>query len=275
MLNEITDAIVACDAPGLIKERAAELIEGWMNQFDATDRQLDIRGVEQPWYEWVGESTLAVGVRDLVLSNGIGEWKTHREARRRKDGQYYEGDGPEAWKQQMADSFQLALYASTTNPTEFLVRAAVKKSPPEYWQHVIVILPERARLARHCLLVEADMIRAARKHAAPWRFPDDHKVFGHPCICNGNGVDITEVVKSTLFSESDPGFAAIEPALLEHPERNTENLVILSASAYEGSVQCKEGYRQSLGHAEENENLQLGTCFHAGIAAYYNSMRRR
>ena len=276
MSEDIIAAIVAQHAPGLVKEQAGELIQGWINKFERLDRDLNIVAVEQPWYEWLNDNTLAVGVRDLVLENGVGEWKTHRAPRTRKDGQFYEGEGPEPWAAKMHDSIQLALYARTDAPTEFLCRAAIKTSPPTYWQKLITVSPERAQLARHALIVQAEIIRAARRCAPPWRFPDAHKPFNRPCLCSAR--DSGKI--STLIQSSDPGAAAVEMALAE---RGTvggkysmpDDLVVLSASAYEASVQCLEGYRRTLGSEgveEESEALQLGSCFHAGLAVYYQHL---
>lgn len=272
--EDIIAALVAQEAPGLIKEQAGELIQGWISQFEHLDRDLTIVAVEQPWYEWLNENTLAVGVRDLVLENGVGEWKTHRAPRIRKDGQFYEGEGPEPWAAKMHDSIQLALYARPDAPTEFLCRAAIKTSPPTYWQKLITISPERARLARHALIVQAEIIRAARRCAPPWRFPDAHRPFNRSCACalelpNAGNDHFMEDLQS-----SDPGYEAIDKALIALKKPTPKDLVVLSASAYEASVQCLESYRRTLigGTGEESEALQLGACFHAGLAVYYQQL---
>lgn len=276
MSEDIIAAIVAQHAPGLVKEQAGELIQGWINKFERLDRDLHIVAVEQPWYEWLNDNTLAVGVRDLVLENGMGEWKTHRAPRTRKDGQFYEGEGPEPWAAKMHDSIQLALYARTDAPTEFLCRAAIKTSPPTYWQKLITISPERAQLARHALIVQAEIIRAARRCAPPWRFPDAHKPFNRPCLCSARD---SGKISTDLIQSSDPGAAAVDAAIAERwPEGEIPSpweLVVLSASAYEASVQCLEGYRRTLGSEgveEDSEALQLGSCFHAGLAVYYQHL---
>ena len=268
----IIEAIVAQPAPGLVKEQAGELIQGWITKFEHVDRDLNIVAVEQPWYEWLNDNTLAVGVRDLVLENGVGEWKTHRAPRIRKDGQFYEGEGPEAWAAKMHDSIQLSLYARIDTTTEFLCRAAIKTSPPTYWQKLITISPERAQLARHALIVQAEIIRAARRCAPPWRFPDAHRPFNRPCAC---ALEPPNVKNSHLMQPSDPGYAAVEEALAtlgDYPQ--PDDLVVLSASTYESSVQCLEGYRRTLNgdEGEESEALQLGACFHAGLAVYYQQL---
>lgn len=280
MSEDIIAAIVAQHASGLVKEQAGELIQGWINKFERLDRDLNIVAVEQPWYEWLNDNTLAVGVRDLVLENGMGEWKTHRAPRTRKDGQFYEGEGPEPWAVKMHDSIQLALYARTDAPTEFLCRAAIKTSPPTYWQKLITISPERAQLARHALIVQAEIIRAARRCAPPWRFPDAHKPFNRPCLCSARETGFS---RATLIQSSDPGAAAVDKALAERafiagsPDVFLpDDLVVLSASAYEASVQCLEGYRRTLGSEgveEDSEALQLGSCFHAGLAVYYAHLK--
>ena len=277
--ESIITAIISQHAPGLVKEQAGELIQGWINKFERIDRDLHIVAVEQPWYEWLNDNTLAVGVRDLVLENGVGEWKTHRAARIRKDGQFYEGEGPEPWAAKMHDSIQLALYARTDAPTEFLCRAAIKTSPPTYWQKLITISPERAQLARHALIVQAEIIRAARRCAPPWRFPDAHRPFNRPCACALEPPNVKNshyIYSKPLMQHSDPGYAAVEEALAtlgDYP--HPDDLVVLSASAYEASVQCMEGYRRTLlanTEGEESEALQLGSCFHAGLAAYYRNL---
>lgn len=278
MSEDIIAAIVAQHAPGLVKEQAGELIQGWINKFERLDHDLNIVAVEKPWYEWLNGNTLAVGVRDLVLENGVGEWKTHRAPRTRKDGQFYEGEGPEPWAAKMHDSIQLALYARTDAPTEFLCRAAIKTSPPTYWQKLITISPERARLARHALIVQAEIIRAARRCAPPWRFPDAHRPFNRPCVCALELPDAAITGHSEAIQPSDPGAVAIDAAIAEHwpgGETPSPDLIVLSASAYEASVQCMEGYRRTLltdGGEEESEALQLGSCFHAGLAVYYQHL---
>ena len=275
--KSIITAIISQYAPGLVKEQAGELIQGWINKMERIDRDLHIMAVEQPWYEWLNDNTLAVGVRDLVLENGVGEWKTHRAPRIRKDGQFYEGEGPEPWAAKMHDSIQLALYARTDAPTEFLCRAAIKTSPPTYWQKLITISPERAQLARHALIVQAEIIRAARRCAPPWRFPDAHRPFNRPCAC-ASVLELPNAKMGHLMQPSDPGAAAIDAAIAERwpkGEVPSWDLVVLSASSYEASVQCREGYRRTLLaniEGEESEALQLGSCFHAGLAVYYQHM---
>ena len=62
MSEDIIAAIVAQHAPGLVKEQAGELIQGWINKFERLDRDLRIVAVEQPWYEWLNDNTLAVEI---------------------------------------------------------------------------------------------------------------------------------------------------------------------------------------------------------------------
>lgn len=276
MANEmppvIADAIISCKVSGLIKEQAAELVEAWIKRFESTDRTHKIIAVESPWFEWLNKNTLSVGVKDLETESGLGEWKTHKAPRVRKDGAFYEGEGPEAWAKQMAASVQLSLYARKDANTNFLIRAAVKTVPPTFWEYQVTVTAESAQLARHCMVVEADMIRAARRHKAPWRFPDNHGRYGRQCPC---GQDFQPPVETGgLIQPDDPGAAAVEDALKEHPERNTPDLVVLSASAYSQSVDCMEAYRRVLfGERETSEALDLGTAFHAGIGAFYRQLK--
>lgn len=270
----VLNAIVEQTASALAKEQAAELVEKWIERFEAQDRTLDIVAVEQPWFEWINRNTLAVGCRDLVLSNGIGEWKTHREPRKKRDGSFWQGEGPKAWEQEMEKSIQLAMYGlggvGDTTGTPFLVRAAIKTSPPDFWQAVIGVPRGRTEMARHSLAIQADMIRAARRHLPPWRFPDEHRFYNRPCIC---GVP-NENPAVELINPHDPGAKSVINALTEHPERNTTDLVVLSASSYETSVDCLEAYRRTLtGQSEDSEALDIGSCCHAGWAAWYRYLK--
>lgn len=269
----VIDAILACDVGALTKEQAAALVEGWIEKFEKADRAFQIVAVEQPWAEWGNDNTLIVGVKDMQAVGFLGEWKTHKAPRRKKDGDYYQGEGPMAWAQEMAASIQLSLYARPDTSTDFLIRAAIKNTPPEFWEFRVTISAESAQLARHCIAVQADIIRAARKHDAPWRFKDNHGVYGRQCPCTQDIVPV-EGKPFELISPDDPGAAAVKSALDEHPERNTSELVVLSASAYQSSVQCLEKYRRSLcGEKEDSEALDIGTAFHAGLSGWYKFLK--
>lgn len=270
-LTPIIDAIASCDVSAPAKEQAGVLVQGWMEQFADDAEKLQIVAVEQPWYLWLNFTTLAVGVRDLVTKVGYGEWKTKKEPQRRKDGEYYKGQGPDVWAQELGSSIQLAAYAMQNEGATFLVRAAVKSNPPEYWEAEVAIPAERAALARYSFLNAADQIRALRYRSAPWRFPG-HQVYGRECVC---AAPFNEEGAVSKLGSTDPGAKAIELALTEYPERDTSELVVLSASGYEAFVTCPEAYRRSLfvGGEETNEALDTGTAFHAGLAAWYKILK--
>lgn len=267
----VIDTIIATETSPLAKEQAAAIVEAWIARFEEEDRKLKIVDVERPWYEWLNENTLAVGVNDLVLEDGFGEWKTVRPPRKKKNGDYYDGEGPDSWAKKLAASIQVSIYARKDTCTNFLVRAAVKSNPPDFWQYNIMVDAEQAARARHAFLVQADMIRAAWNHGGPWRFNDGHKVYGRACLCAG-----TAELKDDrqLIAADDPGSKAVELALVEFPERDTADLVVLSASAYETSVQCLEAYRRTLlGAKEDSEALDIGTACHTGWAEWYRYLK--
>ena len=292
---QIVDAISALPVSTSAKEQGAVLVEGWMAQFEADEKwgAPKICAVEQPWYTWLSKNTLAVGVRDLCFTPGddkepfFGEWKTHKEPQRRKDGSYYKGQGPDEWALTIGSSLQLAAYGIQSlrmNPTlsavPFLVRAAVKSTPPEFWEAKVDIPALRIAMAVEHFKQVADQIRALRKYDPPWNFSNNHKPFFRDCICSmpftePTGMEIlSAVLKKGKVGDTDPGQRAIEQALSENPERNTSDLVILTSSGCELFDQCPEAYRRSLypGGGEENENLAIGTVLHTGLAEWYRQI---
>lgn len=279
-LDTIASAIAACKVSTTASEQAGVLVQGWLEQFSVSDAKFAIKAVEQPWYLWLSDKTLAVGVRDLVCDGFIGEWKTKKEPQRRKDGGVYKGQGPEEWAAKLGSSMQLAIYALSearnrdkTGSTSFLVRAAVKSNPPEYWESNVEIPDGRAFQAERSFLQVADQIRALRRHAPPWRFPDGHLVYMRPCPC---AQPFDEQSAQRAVGDTDPGQQAIEWALSESPERNTPDLVVLTASGHELFQLCPEAYRRSLyeGGGEEAENLAIGKAFHAGLAEFYRQIKK-
>lgn len=271
-LERIVDAITSCEVSASAKEQAGVLVQGWMEHFKDDVEKLKIKAVEQPWYLWLDERTLACGVRDLVMDTVIGEWKTRKEPRKTKAGVYYKYEGPEDWLSQISNGIQLAAYSMNTGGGRFLVRAAVKSYPPEFWEAEVVIPAHRAEEAKQSFLLTADKIRASRKYSS-WRFPDGHTIYGRLCVCS-EPFDATARELSVGVGDTDPGQHAIDWALDEHPERDTPDLVILTASGHELFTQCPEAYRRSLyaGGGEENENLAIGKAFHKGLACYYEQI---
>lgn len=270
----VVNAIVSQHASPLAKEQAGELVEAWIHRYGEADSTLPVVAVEQPWSKWVDDKTLLVGVNDLVLEyeDGLayGEWKTHREPRKKKDGNYYVGDSPRDWQEQMMRSIQLAIYARNAGHTDFLIRAAIKSRPPEFWEFAVRVSEDKHKAALHAVQVQADLIRAAREHPAPWRWPDGHKSYGRECVCTAPS---TTTPDYRILSNSDPGSQAIEDALCKL-EEVPRDLVVLSSSAYETSVSCMEAYRRSLldGSEEDSEALDIGSCFHAGVAEWYRTL---
>ncbi|HET7150903.1 MAG TPA: hypothetical protein VFI60_05795 [Candidatus Acidoferrum sp.] len=268
--QQVIDAIIATKTSPLAKEQAAAIVEAWIARFEEEDRKLKIVDVERPWYEWLNENTLAVGVNDLVLEDGFGEWKTIRPPRKKRNGDYYDGEGPDNWAKKLAASIQVSIYARKDTCTNFLVRAAVKSSPPDFWQYNIAVDAEQAMWARHAFIVQADLIRAVRLHSYPWRFKDGHKIYNRACLCAGE-INVTQT-HTGLISADDPGAEAVKAAIGDR--LIWPGLVVLSASAYETSVQCLEAYRRTLlGAKEDSEALDIGTACHAGWAEWYRYLK--
>lgn len=301
-LTRVSDAILAVEAGPLAREEGARLCQAYIDKFAAFDaatyRVLD---VERPWSRWLDDWTLLVGQKDARLEDADGplllELKTHKEPRRTKAGEWYKGEGPTDWLQSISIGIQLGIYALdellTTNAASVrvMVRAAVKSSPVQFWppneaDGIFHFSWEYLKYVQDALLIRAAEIRAARTTGTvPWDWTGykcSH-MYGKECayyqpFCSKH---LHPTGRKRIFSETDPGAAAILDGLKNHEGEidltlEDPRLVILSASAYEEYSQCREKGRitqDGLGAGDDSEALHIGSVFHSGIAQMYREIK--
>lgn len=298
MSSSVMDAILAVEASPLSREEGARLCDAYIAHHGARDAErFTVLDVERPWHMWLDDYTLVVGQKDARLQDDRGpfllELKTHKEARRTKAGEWYKGESPDDWLQSISAGPQLAIYAMSEQETtgadtvRIMVRAAVKSHPVQLWppnelDGIFLLNRDYIQYMRNALMVRAAEIRAAR---ATGLLPHDFTgykcthMYGRECtyyapFCSRH---LHPTGRKRAFSATDPGALAIAAAVAERGiDPMDPRLVILSASAYEEFSQCREKGRitqDGLGAGDDSEALQVGSCFHSGIAAYHRELQ--
>jgi len=296
------EGILSTGIIGGAAQFGATLAQSYIEYHFERDRgRFRVLDVERPWSLWLDDLTLAVGCKDAKLESDeygpfLLELKTKKEGRRKKDGDWYKGEGPQDWLDGISTGIQLGFYAlhemeiSGEPLVKTMVRAAVKSTPPILWPPVEkagVFQFDRAYLdhVKSTLLSRAAQIRAARvRGTLPWAWTGYKctHMFGKDCqflekICSQH---LHPTGRKHLFNPDDPGAAAIEEALSKKYGTGgpiPDTLVILSASAFEDYDRCFEYGRivqDGLGEGEESYDLAVGSCFHAGIASYHRAMSK-
>jgi hypothetical protein len=218
----ILDTLIKLDASATAKETAAPLIEAWAHKFEEEANNQTVLAVEALGFLWLDKLTLLVGMMDKIAeiqnSNGPiifgSEWKTMREPKRNKDGQFSAWWNEEKWLEEISLGPQIGIYALMLNQGTFVlprgacdrvntgvlkalagcalwtpkvptkvhmqVRAVLKCDPPEFWptkeeDGIIQFDEDRLQSIRSALLNKAAAIRAMRKTGLiPWQAPGKH-----------------------------------------------------------------------------------------------------
>lgn len=292
---DIADLIIGSDAPPSAKETVAELFDGWREHYADEDAQMTPIGIEVPWYLWVGDGDLLVGVTDYIGRDEtgllLGEWKTTKAPTR-----WWTED---AWLESIANGPQLAVYALAAAGATFcwhhrepsplylpnprmMVRAAVKTLPPTFWPrkraHGIFNLGDAD--TAYTLNAARAMFRAIRINAptpGPWQLPGYWCKKFNKYLC-GFYKDCTAhrsvaVPFQGALGPSDPANEAVRIAIAQYPKGYTVGapLIVLSQTSYCRAAQCLELYRKTqsgLG-SESSIDIETGSLFHSAIAAHY------
>lgn len=302
--NKIIEALVKCDVGPVAKEAAGPLIDAWLERLPTfEDTAWPTLAVETGWYLRLDPKTLIVGQCDRLMRDPdgnlvLGEWKTRREVKITKAGVPYKGDTEQDWLEEIAGGPQLSVYALALRDGWFpglgediwckysaieprvLVRAVTKNQPPLIWptrqtDGIFTFPPAALDATRNALLVKAAQVRAARATGlVPYQLRGFHcrsygRVCGYYDDCTNNRFP---PAGNVAWHPTDPGFEV--PRLLGL-DATDPDLVILSQSSYQTLSTCAEKYRRSYGGHGDNEEsfeLQVGTAFHAAIAALYVQM---
>jgi hypothetical protein len=297
-------------------ETAAELVGCWIDRFEDHDRQERTMAVEAAFNVQLDSYTFAVGVIDRISYDPddgvyvVNEWKTAR-AESDRPGPWAWGE--RKWLSEITSGIQLPTYAlaakygrlalkrglapfmikdaARLSSVRVRVRAAVKKSPPDFWPGENEYAKTEAGLyeydagdieaARIAYLNAARVIRAlrAKDTGLPWQHTGGQcfHQYGHDCsfleTCR------THAYFTGPYRVYDPDsdeFDYLEKFGLARLKRDART-VILSASSYKTWATCHEKWRitKGLGRREETNDLalQIGGSTHSGLAEFYRIMK--
>lgn len=303
--EKLTEAILAADVGGPAKEEGARLVEAWLEKLpELPEAGWKVQFVEAPFFIQLQPKTYIVGQLDACFHDGehtvLGEWKSRRAPKLKKDGTNYAGDDEVGWLEEITNGLQLGVYAlagreghfltdinpstkAFTDPLELvephiLVRAAVKSNPVVLWSGQFSFPGALLDTVKSALLSEAESIRARRKlGVVPYQIPGIHctNMYHRKCehydtFCQKR---LTPPAEPKDWHPTDPGFAV--PRLLGLDIQDRE-LVVLSASSLDDNYQCAERARINYeGHAvrEKDFNLDAGTVLHTGLKNIYQQLQ--
>lgn len=271
-LTRVVQAMLDTGAGPLVLEAANQLVEAWIAKRVHFARK--VVAVETGFARWLDEHTAIIGVMDLLTEEDgalvVNEHKTTKGTTK------FWNEGK--WIESISSSPQCAIYALASQQAAPLVRvrAVTKSDQPEIWgNEPLTFSPERLEAVRQALLNQAAAIRAmrARKHL-PWALPGVHCVnqFRRECEhladCKAQRYPET----AGIFDSDNPAAQAALPLLgdrIHDPE-----LVILSASSYNDSLDCLEKYRRNLaGDKASARELEVGSVFHTAVANIYTQLK--
>jgi len=216
--NKLTEAILAAEVGPGAREEGARLVEAWLEKLpEFPESQWKVQFVEAPFYIQLQPRTFILGQMDACFHDGertvLGEWKSRRAPKLKKDGTSYLGDDEQGWLEEITNGPQLGVYAlagregrflqklgpdgkvperfpleqSFLGPGEFfghhlgleephiMVRAAVKSNPVEFWSGRFSFPGTLLDTVRAALISEAESIRARRKAGhVPYSVPGIH-----------------------------------------------------------------------------------------------------
>ena len=311
----VTDAIVGLDIGGPAKEEAARLIEGWLEHLDTfPETKWKCLFVETPFYIQLEPKTYVVGQMDAGFQDEqgvvLGEWKSRRAPKLKKDGTAWAGDDEDGWLADISNGPQLGVYALAGREGIFihqdghkftfrvpvpemapvipfnmsepriLVRAAVKSNPVVTWpgdykKGLFTFPGPLLDSVRSALLSEAASIRARRQRGVvPFMLPGTHCTNMYHRLCEHYKLcteRLTPPLEPKGWHPTDPGFE-VARRLLGLDFLDPE-LVVLSASSLESWYWCAEKGRidyDGHGPREESFELSVGTGLHKGLASIYS-----
>jgi len=131
----ILDTLIKLDAPATAKETAAPLIEAWAHKFEEEANNQTVLAVEALGFLWLDKLTLLVGMMDKIaeIQNGTGplifgsEWKTMKEPKRNKDGQFSAWWNEDKWLEEISLGPQIGIYALMLHEGTFVIPGLAKK----------------------------------------------------------------------------------------------------------------------------------------------------
>lgn len=309
--EQLTEAILSVGASPLANEEGERLAIHWINNSSAfPEMNWAVLGAEVPFYIHLGGKFYIIGVMDAIFRDDVGtilgEWKTRRSPKYKKDGSAYEGDNEDGWLDDISNGPQLAIYALAGAEGVFLpfenlnedmklgvvtprilVRAAIKSIPPQVWPNnwqkgLFHFYPAAIDATRAALTVKCRQILQARHLGlTPWQLVGDQCVnkYRHVCglretVCKTHQHPAMRPLGSPMeVRTSDPRKKVYEALKLDPDDRE---IVMLSASGYGTYSQCMEKgrvqYEAETGQVDEDSfELETGSVFHAAMAAFYGS----
>jgi len=125
----IFDTLIKMDVPPTARETAAPLIEAWAHKFEEEANNQTVLAVEALGFLWLDKLTLLVGMMDKIAeiqnSNGPlvfgSEWKTMKEPKRNKDGQFSAWWNEEKWLEEISLGPQVGIYALMLHQGTFVL----------------------------------------------------------------------------------------------------------------------------------------------------------
>lgn len=303
----LLEAILATEASGLAKEESARLLEGFLEHESTLPERVEgwkVVGAEIPFYVPLEEKSYVIGVADAIFDTPlgivIGEWKSRRAPKLKKDGAAYAGDDEDGWLEDISGGAQLAFYALAAAQGSFLteahslfanreprilVRAIVKSSPVQLWPRdwrkgMFQFFPAGIDAARNSLTVKCRQIRAARASGlVPWQIPGEQCTNQYRRVCgNRDGVCRNHIYppQRTTPNPDESETRKLITEVLQLDAMDPE-LVMLSASGFGAYTQCMELGRQryeaeASGAPESSFELEIGSCLHVALASFYRGL---
>ena len=136
----ILDTLIKLDAPATAKETAAPLIEAWAHAYEEEANNQTVLAVEALGFLWLDKLTLLVGMLDKIAeiqnSNGPiifgSEWKTMKEPKRNKDGQFSAWWNEDKWLEEISLGPQIGIYALMLHEGTFVLPGTVNEVLPRF-----------------------------------------------------------------------------------------------------------------------------------------------
>jgi len=306
--QQIAEAIINSQVGPAAREEGSRLVESWLESFDNfPEKNWRVRFVEAPFFIRLQPKTWILGQMDACFHDGehvvLGEWKSRRAPKLKKDGTSYLGDDEQGWLEEITNGPQLGVYAlagregtfitdtsqaaildSTLNLEEphILVRAAVKSNPVEFWSGRFSFPGALLDTVRAALISEAESIRARRKAGhVPYSVPGIHcqNMYRRTCeyletVCKPRLTPpLTPIGWHHPEDKApDPGYDVCELLGLDIQD---PELVVLSQSALQSNYQCAERARIDYGGyfaREVSFELEVGTALHTGLKEIYRQL---
>lgn len=308
----IFNAIASAQYPAAATELGAELVDSWVAEVEESDRRLyKTLLLEAGFFIALDAKTYVVGACDRVMRDAEGvlveemkttsksktwtaeRWfdsisKSHQigtYAAALSHGTFIFGDSVPSWADVGASADNPVAYSPNIKNPRILVRAVTKSKPPEIWPTAlgatIMVDAKRIETTLNVYRNEAAGIRAKRATGlVPWQLPAKHceKTYGFKVyVCEfaeecAKGIYPTGLVQLGL----SPGSSRVFNYLVESGriDPSDPNVVCLSASSLEDSMQCSERWRRrNLGQERESkDSLDIGSVLHLGCLNYHQQL---